>query len=173
MDIKTEQVEYLTKKLEEMEADAQKTRSILTHMMKRITYEKQSKKQSKRRIQVPKSVKDRLWDTTFGPDVGQAECYVCSGVINSKRFEAGHVIAVANGGSTNLSNLKCICGTCNKSMGTMNLEEFKEIYFPSKVKQIHQVDEKLNEKHFNEIDEIEDDIVYNIPDLNKFIFNPD
>ena len=79
-------------------------------------------------------MKDRLWDTTFGPSAGEGKCYVCGIIINSKRFEAGHVISVYNGGGTNLNNLKCICSTCNKSMGTRNLEDFKRIYFPSKIK---------------------------------------
>ena len=81
------------------------------------------------RKSVPKSLKDLLWDTSFGPEVGQANCYVCGTIINSKKFEAGHVVAVAKGGRTILSNLRCICGTCNKSMGTENLDEFKAKYF--------------------------------------------
>lgn len=86
------------------------------------------------RKSVPKALKDRLWDTTFGPEAGQGECFVCGILINSKRFEAGHIKAVYNGGDTNLENLKCICSTCNKSMGTQNLEEFKKTYFPAIMK---------------------------------------
>ena len=90
----------------------------------------------KYRKSVPKSLKDRLWDTTFGASAGEGKCYVCNIIINSKRFEAGHVISVYNDGGTNLNNLKCICSTCNKSMGTQNLEDFKLFYFPSKIKKI-------------------------------------
>ena len=82
------------------------------------------------RKSVPKSLKDKLWDTTFGASAGEGLCYVCGIIINSKCFEAGHVISVYDGGETNLQNLKCICSTCNKSMGTRNLEEFKRLYFP-------------------------------------------
>ena len=94
----------------------------------KITYFEQSKHYRK---SVPKALKDRLWDIVFGPEAGQGGCYVCGAIINSKRFEAGHVIAVHNNGSTTLENLKCICSTCNKSMGTQNLEEFKKTYFPA------------------------------------------
>jgi 5-methylcytosine-specific restriction endonuclease McrA len=44
-------------------------------------------------------------------------------------FDAGHIIAVTNGGSDNLDNLAPVCGTCNKSMGTQNLQDFKTVYF--------------------------------------------
>ena len=96
------------------------------------------------RKSVPKTVKDRLWDTTFGPESGQGLCYVCGVLINSKRFEAGHVISVYHGGSTTLDNLKCICSTCNKSMGTQNLEKFKFTYFPAIIKTIKDKKEILN-----------------------------
>jgi hypothetical protein len=91
---------------------------------------------SKYRISVPKAVKDRLWDITFGQDAGQGKCYVCDTIINSKRFEAGHIISVKYGGPTTLNNLKCICSTCNKSMGAKNLEDFKKTYFPAISKKI-------------------------------------
>lgn len=107
------------------------------------------------RKSVPKTVKDRLWDTTFGPEAGQGLCYVCGLKINSKRFEAGHIISVYHDGSTTLDNLKCICSTCNKSMGTQNLENFKLTYFPA-------IQKKIKDKHkkkcicgyHNEIDSI-------------------
>ena len=83
------------------------------------------------RIHVPKALKDRLWDITFGPEAGQGKCYVCDTIINSKVFEAGHIISVHHNGLTILDNLKCICSTCNKSMGTRNLEDFKRTYFPA------------------------------------------
>jgi 5-methylcytosine-specific restriction endonuclease McrA len=94
-------------------------------------YNSVKKSRSKHRKSVPKALKDRLWDTTYGPEAGQGKCYVCGAIINSKRFEAGHIISVFHGGETTLDNLKCICSTCNKSMGTQNLENFKRTYFPA------------------------------------------
>lgn len=101
---------------------------------------KKQKGTSNYRTSVPKALKDRIWDTQIGPRFGEAWCYVCSTIINSKKFEAGHVKSVANGGATNIRNLKCICGTCNKSMGTQNLEVFRKQYFS------HQMRE--TEKHY-------------------------
>lgn len=89
-------------------------------------------KRQKTRKSVPKTLKNRLWDETYGAQAGQGECYVCGDTINSKHFEAGHIIAVANGGATTLSNLRCICSTCNKSIGTDDLEYFKRRYFPNR-----------------------------------------
>ena len=101
-------------------------------MSYRLTYYNHIKKSKHEyRKSVPKSLKDRLWDTTYGPEAGQGKCYVCGAIINSKSFEAGHVISVFHGGETTLDNLKCICSTCNKSMGTQNLETFKKTYFPA------------------------------------------
>jgi 5-methylcytosine-specific restriction endonuclease McrA len=85
-----------------------------------------------KRITIPKTVKDTLWDDTFSSNAGEGKCYVCSNVINSKKFDCGHIIAVANGGTNDISNLKPICSTCNKSMGTKNLEEFKQDHFSNK-----------------------------------------
>jgi hypothetical protein len=106
-----------------------KYENFLIKELEKMNLLKYHHKQKSYRKSVPKTLKDRLWDVTFGPEIGQAECYVCSATINSKKFEAGHIIPVAHGGSTTLDNLRCICGTCNKSMGTQNLEEFKEQFF--------------------------------------------
>ena len=86
--------------------------------------EKLSKPKPKR-ITIPKSVKDQLWDNIFTSKAGEGICYVCSKTINSKKFDCGHIIAVSNGGSNDISNLKPICSSCNKSIGTKNMEEFK------------------------------------------------
>ncbi len=88
----------------------------------------------KYRKNIPKAVKDRLWDITFGPEAGQGACWVCEATINSKRFEAGHIDSVFNGGKDTIDNLRCICSTCNKSMSIENMDIFKKIYFPGKYK---------------------------------------
>lgn len=85
-----------------------------------------------KRKAIPKAVKDSVWDTTFGASKGIGKCYVCDSEINSKCFDCGHIIAVSNGGDNSKDNLKPICSTCNKSMGTKNMEEFKKEHFSSK-----------------------------------------
>lgn len=129
----------------------------------KITYIEPLKNNKINRKSVPKALKDRLWDTTFGPEAGQGDCYVCGATINSKRFEAGHIVAVHNGGGTNLENLKCICSTCNKSMGTQNLEHFKKIYFPSILNNVILKKQKCVCKCQNSL-ELENDVSENSSD---------
>lgn len=90
------------------------------------TYEYKGKRRS-----IPKGVKEDLWIRHFGKKY-KGNCLVCNSVIDTKRFEAGHVKSVANGGSDNISNLKPICTKCNRAMGTMNLNEYKQVYYSKK-----------------------------------------
>lgn len=117
----------------------------------------------KHRKNIPKAVKDRLWDITFGPSAGEGECYTCGAVINSKRFEAGHIISVYNGGKDIIDNLKCICSTCNKSMGTEDMNEFKKKYF--------NIEKDFYEEKHIKMDEDEDiDLENKLKDLDKFFY---
>jgi len=86
----------------------------------------------KGRKSIPKSVKDKVWDTCIGKENGVGPCYCCGTDIDSKKFDCGHIVASTDGGLDIVENLKPVCSTCNKSMGTQNLEEFKMNYFPSK-----------------------------------------
>lgn len=129
---------------------------------------KQSKPKQKSRNQstgkVPKALKDRLWDTTFGPDTGSGPCYVCGKKIYARTFEAGHVKAVSRGGPTILDNLRCICGTCNKSMGNTNLEDFKYDYFRSRKKEKPEQDITI---HY--FDHVEKKVSNDLPKLRSNI----
>lgn len=99
---------------------------LIEKKIKELTYKTPVKKTRK---SIPKSVKDKVWDTYIGKEKGIGKCYCCQEEIDSKKFDCGHIEAVANGGSNTVENLKPICATCNKSMGTQNLEEFKNQYF--------------------------------------------
>lgn len=109
-----------------------------------------------KRVSIPKSVKDQLWDNTFGSTAGEGKCYVCSDTINSKKFDCGHIVAVCQGGTNDISNLKAICSTCNKSMGTKNMDDFKQEYFNSKLKNARNV-------NFNKYDNIDYSKCFNSP----------
>jgi len=67
----------------------------------------------------------RLWNHYFN-DQRYGACYCCERKIEIIQFEAGHNIAVVNGGTNELANLRPVCSICNKSMGTENLEDFKK-----------------------------------------------
>lgn len=78
------------------------------------------------RVSIPKPIKNKCWDLYIGKDKGIGKCFVCNeNEISSKHYECGHVLAVANGGDNNVTNLRPICSECNKSMGTMNLDDYK------------------------------------------------
>ena len=85
-----------------------------------------------KRRSIPKIIKDNLWNKTFTEKSGLGQCFVCKGKITSRSFDCGHVISVANGGTDQLDNLQPVCSTCNKSMGTQNMIEFKQQYFKEK-----------------------------------------
>jgi len=82
-----------------------------------------------KRKAIPKAVKSTLWNIHFTENNAKGECKVCSKEIKMTDFDAGHIIAVTNGGSDNLDNLMPVCSLCNKSMGVQNLNEFKKLYF--------------------------------------------
>jgi len=106
---------------------------------------KQEKEETKKlRKSTPKSLKILVWDKNIGKEKGIGECDVCKSEIDSKNFECGHIKSVNAGGGTNIENLLPICSSCNKSMGTQNLLEFKEKYF------IKQNMKKEKEKKTNE-----------------------
>ncbi len=77
--------------------------------------------------QVPKALKRQVWCHYIGREKGISNC-MCCGIteIEKDSFDCGHVIAESKGGETNLNNLRPICGSCNSSMGTQNMDEFIE-----------------------------------------------
>lgn len=92
------------------------------------------KKPKIKRKAIPKKIKNLVWNKIIGKEKGVGNCYCCDDDIDSKHFEVGHVVSVANGGKNNVDNLKPICSCCNKSMGKRNLELFKEEYMSKKTK---------------------------------------
>ena len=59
------------------------------------------------------------------------KCECCQKKITKKSFQAGHIIARANHGPTEIDNLVAICGDCNKRMATRDLYEFKQDVYPT------------------------------------------
>ncbi|MFZ3169183.1 MAG: HNH endonuclease signature motif containing protein [Candidatus Methanoperedens sp.] len=94
--------------------------------------DKDTEKSQKRRP-IDKNVKSTIWKMHNGLTIS-GKCYVCQEPIMHHTFEAGHIIAFANGGTDDISNLKPICKSCNGAMGKMNLEEYKKKYYGSRAK---------------------------------------
>ena len=63
-----------------------------------------------------------VWNFYIGEQIGQSKCMCCGTKdITQRNFESGHVLAVAEKGTTCLKNLRPICRKCNLSMGTKNM----------------------------------------------------
>lgn len=95
---------------------------------------KTSEKRKKEKI--PRKKKDRLWRMEFGKEY-EVICPCCHvRQIDTTHFHVGHIVAEANGGSSELENLVPICSECNLSMGTMHLNDFQKMmrYTPLYVK---------------------------------------
>ena len=76
---------------------------------------------------LPPQLRLQVWEKYMGPMI-HGLCFVCehTPITFGVNVEYGHVLAVANGGADTVENLRPICGSCNKSMGTQNLLEYRE-----------------------------------------------
>ncbi len=74
---------------------------------------------------ITKRHREFVWNRDIG-NFKNGKCFVCNRTITDDVFEVGHVISKHDGGINHVNNLRAICISCNKSMGTMNLEEFKK-----------------------------------------------
>lgn len=111
--------------------EVKKVRTKYTELRKKIK-EKYKPKKTKRKT-IPKKVRIMVWNKYIGKEKGIGDCYCCGEEIHSMDFHVGHIVAVANGGSDKIDNLRPICSCCNKSMGTENMDEFKKRYMKVKV----------------------------------------
>ena len=84
------------------------------------------------RKSIPKPVRIQVWNEYIGEENGIGYCNVCGSEIKQTNFDCGHIISANDGGENIVKNLAPICRTCNLSMGTDNLNEFKEKYFNNK-----------------------------------------
>jgi hypothetical protein len=73
---------------------------------------------------ITKKLRKDLWKNYFNQS-REGTCYVCDSLISEDNFQAGHVIARARGGKTNIHNLKPVCSDCNQNMKIENLEDYK------------------------------------------------
>ena len=82
------------------------------------------------RKSIPKTLKNKVWDTYIGKKHRIGRCFCCKKEIDSKNFDCGHIVSVKEGGPTTVENMRPICSPCNKSMGTQDMNQFKQQYFP-------------------------------------------
>lgn len=93
-----------------------------------------SVKKTTKKASIPKKIRELCWNIHIGEDKMEGSCLCCNKTtIKFTTFHCGHIIAEANGGSTNINNLKPICAGCNLSMGQMNMDTFIETYLVKNV----------------------------------------
>ena len=81
-----------------------------------------------RKESIPKCVRNALFINYFG-NSREGKCQMCfRETISLGNFQAGHIIAEANGGKVTLDNLKPVCQLCNSSSGKMNMNDFIKKY---------------------------------------------
>ena len=77
---------------------------------------------------IPASVRNKVWVEYMGR-IHVGLCYCCRvEPITKANFDCGHIQSRAEGGALTIQNLRPVCGLCNKSMGTMNMISFMEMY---------------------------------------------
>lgn len=77
---------------------------------------------------IPSSVRNTIWLKYIGESmIGLCTCCKQTQISNNC-FECGHVISEKNGGTVTIDNLRPICSACNKSMGTLDMDEFMKKY---------------------------------------------
>ena len=70
-----------------------------------------------------------MWEK-YHRDAPIGECFTCKESMKfNDAWHTGHVEPQSLGGSDTLPNLRPICAACNTSMGTMNMNTYKEQFY--------------------------------------------
>ena len=78
----------------------------------------------------PGALREQVWLLYCGDRNFKHKCLVtwCENLMTPFMFEVGHNIPESKGGPTDISNLRPICGKCNRSMGdNFTIDEFSAI----------------------------------------------
>jgi len=86
-----------------------------------------------RKKDIPESVKNAVWVTYIGSNVGETACLCCGLTkITQRDFQCAHIIPAVNRGKETVENLRPTCLKCNQSCGTKNLREFMAEHYPQR-----------------------------------------
>jgi hypothetical protein len=79
---------------------------------------------------IPKKIRGEAWKNQFG-DSTKGACFCCKKELDIfDNWHAGHILSHSNGGTDTSNNLRPVCGSCNLSMGTENMDDFKKRCYP-------------------------------------------
>jgi hypothetical protein len=85
---------------------------------------------SQPRKAIPKKIRGEAWKNQFG-DSTKGTCFCCKKELDVfDDWHAGHIVSHSNGGADTAQNLRPVCGSCNLSMGTENMDSFKARCYP-------------------------------------------
>ena len=80
---------------------------------------------------IPKKIRGEAWKIQFGGSTN-GSCFCCKKELDVfDDWHAGHIISHSNGGTDTALNLRPVCGSCNLSMGTENMDTFKSRCYPN------------------------------------------
>jgi 5-methylcytosine-specific restriction endonuclease McrA len=82
------------------------------------------------RAPLRKDVRLLLWDRHIGKERRDGRCAACGRCITIEFMHAAHVIAVVNGGTNHVDNLRPCCPACGLRVGARNLDDFRRELFP-------------------------------------------
>jgi hypothetical protein len=119
-----------------------------------------------RKTNIPAALRRTVWNTYIGEDIGSTKCYVgCKTKITQLTFECGHIEAESKGGLTTVDNLRPICSSCNRSIGTRNMHDFMRTFgFKS------EINNNINTEYVCIINKSNNEITNNEP-IKYFIDN--
>lgn len=85
------------------------------------------------KMKIPSALRQQVWIEFCGSEHFKHKCFVtwCKNMITPFTFEVGHNIPESKGGSSDISNLRPICSSCNKSMSNnYTIDEFSRLSAP-------------------------------------------
>jgi hypothetical protein len=78
----------------------------------------------KRQYLSPKE-RNAIWKRDF-QDKQEGQCWLCEKEVTKKKWQCGHIVAVAKGGTNDQDNLVVMHKKCNLNQGTENAYEYKK-----------------------------------------------
>ncbi len=80
---------------------------------------------------IPKKIRGEAWKIQFGEST-KGSCFCCKKELDVfDDWHAGHIVSHSNNGTDTAINLRPVCGSCNLSMGTENMDAFKARCYPN------------------------------------------
>ena len=98
------------------------------------------KTQTKKKKSIPKKIKIDSWNKYIGENIRKSKCICCNTTeIDITDFHAGHIISEKNDGKITIENIIPICSSCNSSMGSTNMDEYINTYYPNNIETFNNI----------------------------------